>query len=317
MNCPSLPTAQKLIPCLLGLTTISGITLIADVPAEAATLKALSQGNVANVFTECINDGVGIIVGDGEDDFFDYPWQYAIDSPNDGVDNFDVGGNVYEIYTLALRETEDDIWVAINANLPLSGTDSDGAEDGNIGWGDLFFNFTDKDFTTASNEGNLFGVKFAPSNDSFVDQVGLYSNVTATSTTDINDGFAGIVAYNERVRQYGCQGPGCGPSLGDLPADTLYFDQNQSLNTIASGNFVTGLTYLNNQELQASGYDFGEGEHTIAFRFNKSGICDKGYCEEVPEEDKETAPEPSGLLGLVAVSLALFSKKKLLSRGKN
>ncbi|WP_446368979.1 PEP-CTERM sorting domain-containing protein [Coleofasciculus sp. G3-WIS-01] len=36
-------------------------------------------------------------------------------------------------------------------------------------------------------------------------------------------------------------------------------------------------------------------EHTIAFKFNKSGICDRGYCTSVPE--------PSAGMGLAALGL--------------
>jgi len=40
-----------------------------------------------------------------------------------------------------------------------------------------------------------------------------------------------------------------------------------------------------------------DGEHTIAFKFDKSGICDRGYCTSVPE--------PSAGLGLAALGLMI------------
>ncbi len=48
-------------------------------------------------------------------------WQYAIDSGTDGVAGDDVGGNAYEIYSMAVRETTASIYVAINSNTPYNG----------------------------------------------------------------------------------------------------------------------------------------------------------------------------------------------------
>lgn len=274
-------------------------------PANAATFTALNPGNVVDTFTECINDGIALMVGQTPAN--EHGWQYAVDSPNDGVNGLNIGGNVYEIYSLALRETKDSIWVAINANLPLTGTDAPSAEDGNIGWGDLFLNLTGKDFTTASNEGSLFAVRYAGTNDSSAPTIGFFGDVTATSTTNINSGFNSIQAYNQRVINYGCQGSDCGPSFGDLPADTSYFDQTQSLNAIASGQFITGITYLSTSDLSNAGYDLNRfsGQHTIAFKFDKSAICERGYCQET----SESVPEPSGVMGLIVVGLAVATRK--------
>ena len=303
-----LPTKPSLsLAKLLAFTTVFASCLAFSKSAQAATF-ALNEGTVANTFTECINDGIALKIQQNPVD--QHGWQYAVDSPNDGVNGSQIGGNIYEIYTLALRETKDSIWVAINANMPLTGADGTSANDGNIGWGDLFFNFTGKDFSTASNEGSLFGVRFAGTNDSFVPQIGLYNNVSAASTTGINSGFSSLQEYNQYVATYGCQGEGCGPSLGDLPADTSYFDQTKSLNTIASGQFLTSIMYLSEAELQEAGYNFNQsgGSQTIAFKFDKSSICKSGYCKSVPE--------PSGAIGLVAIGL-MVGANQLRKRYKN
>ncbi|MFP5274797.1 PEP-CTERM sorting domain-containing protein [Coleofasciculus sp.] len=57
--------------------------------------------------------------------------------------------------------------------------------------------------------------------------------------------------------------------------------------------------YLSESELLDAGYDLNrfDGEHTIAFKFAKSGICDRGYCTSVPE--------PSAGVGLVALGLIM------------
>lgn len=274
----------------LSLVTTFGLLFVTGQPAQTATLKALNEGTVVDTFTECLNDGIAMMVGQNPTD--EQGWQYTLDSFNDGVNGYQVGGNVYEIYGLALRETDDSIWVALNANMPLTGATAPSARDGNIGWGDLFFNFSGTDFTTASNEGNLFAVRFAQTNDSFAPTIGLYSNVTATSTTAINSGFSSIQIYNEWVSSHGSR-----PSLGDLLADTSYFDQTQSLNAIASGTYLTGITYLSLADLTEAGYNLNQfgGSETIAFKFDKSTLCNSGYCKCVPE--------PSGILGLAVVGL--------------
>ncbi len=171
----------------------------------------------------------------------------------------------------------------------------------------MLFNFSGLDFTTASNLGRLFGVRFAPTNDSFAPNIGLYGNVKATSVTNINSGFDSLLAYNEHVANYCPPGQNCGASLGDLPANTPYFNQNQSLNAIASGEFLTGITYVSYSELLASGYNpnWSSGAHTIAFKFDKSAICDRGECKAVPEPTSAI-----GILGLGVLAIASGWKRK-------
>lgn len=283
---------SKFTAKLLAVSSTLGLLLATIQPAKAATLKALNQNVVSNVFTECINDGAGSLISDDQSTW--QQWYYSYDSISDGVNGLQVGGNVYEIFGIALKETKDSIWAVINGNMPLTGEDGTSADDGNIGWGDLFFNFSGKDFTTASNDKDLFAVRFAGTNDSPVSSVGLYGEVSAMSTTGINSGFDSIIEYNKRVTDYGGF-----PSFGDLPANTAYFDQNRSLNAIGSGQYLTGITYLSLPELQEAGYDtshFG-GSQTIAFKFDKSAICQYGSCKSVPE--------PSSALALVAAGLGM------------
>jgi hypothetical protein len=275
--------------------------------AKAATFKAITPGTTISTFVECINDGIVLNAGQNPTD--SSGWQYAIDSFYDGVQGTQVGGNVYEIHRLGIRETADSIWVALNANMPLTGHNGTSAVDGNIGWGDLFLNFSGLDFTTASNLGRLFSVRFAPTNDSFAPTIGLYGNVTATSVTNINSGFSSLLAYNQQVSTYCPPGQICGPSLGDLPANTPYFDQTQSLNTTGSGTFLSSITYLSTSDLQAGGYNFNlsPGSQTIAFKFDKAGICATGVCEEV------SVPEPSIIAGLTVLGVLLSSRKRKLA----
>lgn len=284
---------------LIILSSLASLPIVFAEPVQAATFDVLKEDTVTNVFLECLNDGVAISTDPNSID--KHGWQYTKDSSFDGVDGFQVGGNAYEIYGLALKETEDSIFVTLNANMPLTGTEASGAIDGNIGWGDLFFNFSGNDFSTASNAQELFAVRFAGTNDSLAPQVGLYGNVSATSTTSINSGFSSITSYNQRVDLYGCTGIGCGPNFGDLPADTSYFDPTQSFNAIASGQYLAGISFLSNSELADAGYKLDKfaGQHTIAFKFDKSAICHAGHC-------KKEVPEPSNILGFAFLGLVLI-----------
>lgn len=275
---------QKLFP-LLGSTTLClGIAAITSSPAQAFKYTAFTENAIFNVFEECINDGV-VIIGE-EVKQHTGEWKYAADSVTDGV-----GGPGYEIHSLAVRETDDSIWVALDANMPITGLFADGADDDNIAWGDLFLNFSGQDFTTAAAAGDLFGIRFAGTNDSPVPQVGLYSQVNPISTTSINNGFSSIDAYNQRA---------INPDFGDLPANTDYFDRTQSLNAIGSGTYLSSIMYLTEAELAAAGYDANRyaGSQTIAFKFDKNAICESesGYCDKVPE--------PTSALALLAITAA-------------
>lgn len=269
----------------VAVTTV-GIISITGAGANAAVL---SNGTTINTFLECLNDGTALVVGknaaqDG--------WYYGVDASNDGT-----GGSAYEMYGMAVKETTDSIFVALNANMSLTGNYDSDAADKNIGWGDLFFNFSGQNFTTAMNGGNLYGVRFAGTNDSGAPNVGLYGGVTAKSVTGENHGWSSMNDYNNAV--------GANASLGDLAANTSYFDQTKSLNAIASGNFLTGLTYLTKDDLSAAGYNLTKfaGSETVAFKFDKSKL-----------PGAASVPEPSSLAGLGMMGLAFASSKMLKHR---
>lgn len=270
-----------------------GLVLSCIQSANAASLKALSTGAISNVFKECLNDGMASVYDEGRLD--EYGWLYTFDSPLDGISGQEIGGNGYEIYGSAIKETQDSIFVVLNSNMPITGINGTSADDGNIGWGDWFLNLSGTDFTTASNNGNLFAVRFAGTNDSLAPSIGFYGGVTATSVTGINAGFDSINAYNDRIATQ-CVGPNC-TNLGDLPSTTTYFDRNQSLNSIGSGTYLSEITYISLADLQTEGYNSSQfaGAQTIAFKFDKAGICASGNCQSVPE--------PSSLLGVAFVGL--------------
>jgi len=245
-------------------------------------------------------------------------WNYAIDSFNDGVTERQFGGGAFEFYGMAIKETSDTAFIAINSNLSLAGyADSDAAR-GNINYGDLFFNFSGQNFNTASANNSLFAVRFADGNDSGVATTGVYKDVTAKSVTQTNSGFSNLNQYNTLVASQGGT-----PSMGDLAATDPYFQQtgnNTILTSIATGTKVGDIEFLTAATLSALGLNFAQfnavGSQTIGFSFNKSSLLStdfiahfiaecandalaiKGKFTPLPSPGKvEPVPEPSTLVG--------------------
>ncbi|WP_293148160.1 MULTISPECIES: PEP-CTERM sorting domain-containing protein [unclassified Microcoleus] len=244
-------------------------------------------------------------------------WNYAIDSFNDGVTGNQIGGGEFEFYGIAVKETSDRAFIAINSNLSLAGYADTEAQRGNINYGDLFFNFSGQNFNTANANGSLFAVRFAAGNDSGVATTGVYSNVTAKSVTQINSGFTNLTQYNDRVRSAGGT-----PSTGDLAANDPYFQQTGNwtvLNSIDSGTKVGEISALTSATLSAMGLDFSQfnavGSQTIGFSFNKSAMPSGSYIANLFAEcandaiaikgnfetpSAEAVPEPGTVLGTLA-----------------
>ena len=242
-------------------------------------------------------------------------WNYAIDSFSDGVTGPQIGGGEFEFYGIAVKETSDTAFIAINSNLNLAGYADSAAQRGNINYGDLFFNFSGQNFNTANANANLFAVRFAPGNDSSVATTGVYSNVTAKNVTETNDGFSSLAQFNARV-----QSAGGTPSMGDLSATDPYFEQNGTiLNSIATGTKVGEINSLTPAALSLLGLNFAQfnaiGSQTIGFSFNKSAMPSGTYIANLFAEcandaiaikssfetaSSEAVPEPSTIFGTLA-----------------
>lgn len=253
-------------------------------------------------------------------------WNYAIDSFNDGVTGAQIGGGEFEFYGIAIKETVDTAFIAINSNLSLAGYADPFAQRGNINYGDLFFNFSGQDFNTANANGSLFGIRFAEGNDSGLPTTGVYSNVTAKNVTEINSGFTNLTQYNTRV-----QSAGGTPSMGDVSATDPYFEQNGTVfNSIATGTKVGEINSLTPAALSALGLNFGQfnakGSQTIGFSFNKSAMPSGNYVANLfaecandaiaikssfTKESSEPVPEPSTIFGTLAGLGILAAKRKL------
>lgn len=264
-------------------------------------------------------------------------WNYGIDAVGDGS-----GGAKYDIKGLAMKETADSIFVALTGGTPLAGNKDTGAVDNNIGFGDLFFNLSGKDFTTAMNDGDLFGIRFAETNDSQVSRTGVYQNVTAMSVTQDNDGYGSLKQYynNKKFDKINTQGTDL-PNKADV-YDYLYGstiaqkptkNNTPILNVIQSGRFLGDIDLLDGTQLSNAGLDFSHFEandsHTFGFRFDRALLPRNGgnFISHLFLEcgndgvalkgDLESVPEPSGLAGIAGIGLTFagMALRRRQSRG--
>lgn len=196
-------------------------------------------------------------------------WDYAIDSSLDGVASRErpsVGGTTYEIYGVAVKQTADKVYFAVNANLPLEGQSHPRATDGVINWGDLILNFNGSSLNAAN--GNLVGIRFSGNNEADVVGTGIFDDVLAKSVVSDNVPYRGrdtLGGYNQLVRERGGI-----PSNGDLVADDPYFDLNEQIrNVIQSGNRLGDITQLSTAEM--ADLNFGTpGSQTFGFAVDRS-----------------------------------------------
>lgn len=255
-------------------------------------------------------------------------WNYAIDSFNDGAEGNTIGASsTYEMYGMAVKEDtqSNSIFVAINANLPITGAKEGAAADGHIGWGDLIFNFSGKNLQDANASGNLFGIRFTENSNSGVSSVGVYDNVKLQSVTSQNSGFNNLTHHADHV-----QSRGGSASMGDLAYNDSYFDgqitgTHTVLNSIKTGNLLGGINLIS--DFTGLGLDFGNfsaiGKHTFGFSFDKSlmpvgefvahlfaecandGVALLGEfaVASVPPGDDVSVPEPATILGLFVFGL--------------
>lgn len=154
------------------------------------------------------------------------------------------------------------------------------------------------------NSGDLYGIRFASANASGVQQLGVYSGVQAKTVTDIKEGYT-VQTYGGLAggsNSYESQVKTGGGTVGYGDLTSAYFTNNGqnnsfNLNEIASGNYLTGISFLSQgaitQQLLSTGYDSSkfQGTQTIAFQFSKSAIS-------------QAVPESSTAAGLTIFGLA-------------
>lgn len=252
---------------------------------------------------------------------FSKGWSYGIDSLTDGS-----GGSGYEIKGIAIKQTSNQVYVALTGGTPLTGVTDSQAQGGAIGWGDLFFNFSGKDFKTANNEGSLLGIRFAGTNDSSAATTGVYTNAKAVSVATANRGYSSLKQYYDsgfdRVNTQG-------DDIATKGAAYDYFGKGEIKNVIGSGTKVGNINLLTGSELSIAGLDFGQfsaaGPETIGFSFDRSLLKTGSFLANIFLEcgndgvaiagsiPAQSVPEASPVLGLGAVAL-VFGVAQLRKR---
>lgn len=240
-------------------------------------------------------------------------WDYSIDSFTDGS-----GGSAYEIKGLATKETQEHIYISISGGSSLAGTDYRHAADGNVGWGDLLFNFTGDAINSAN--GSLFGVRFAESNDAGVSQVGVFKDVSAQAVALDNAGY-------KHLKQYYRYGWERQDTMGDLATKQEAYDYmgktEPLLNSIGDGTYIGDIDFLSNQEAMDEGVDFdhfdASGDNTHTFRFDRSLLPAGDFVATLLMEcandgiallssfdnrESKDVPEPSMVISLFAAAFA-------------
>lgn len=269
-------------------------------------------------------------------------WNYTIDPSNDSLG----GPEKFELHGMAVKDdwAANTIWVAITANLPRTGLDTGNpyeemtVSNGNIGWGDLFFDFSGSNsYQNANDSGSLFGIRFAPNNDSKVPETGVYSGVKATSVVTENAGWWNLDNHNSGLNRR----TGVEAGMGDLAWNDPYYgiyttptaferSENHIPNIIASGNKIGDITMVGDAELAAAGFALGvfpkSGKHTIGLKFDKSLLPVGSYVATLIQECNNDAlaaigatavPEPSSILatmlGFGAFGVWRKRKQKLVA----
>jgi hypothetical protein len=238
-------------------------------------------------------------------------WTYVNDSVRDGTDGSLSGGgggggvgrsSAFEFFGMAFKEVGNEVFIGINSNLDITGQSNSRAADKNIGYGDLFFNFTSGTLHEASAQQQLFGIRFAGTNDSGVSETGVYSNVTGMNVTSINNGWSKFNDYKNwvsntakdkltdgsgKVINTGAKGE---VGFGDLTVDEandylnkkngqLVSGNHKVLNSIQSGTKIGDISMLSELELETLAFatdnnpEYSKAK-TFGFKFDKNLLPD-------------------------------------------
>lgn len=242
-------------------------------------------------------------------------WTYQYDAVGDGS-----GGSQYDIRGMAMSVQGDRLFVALTGGTPLTGVQENGVTNGTIGWGDLFFNFSGKKFGEAAAAGQLFGVRFAATNDSAVG-LGVYSNVKTTSVATQNMGYSSLESYyNAGFDKANTQGT----AIATKQAAYDYYGKGSIQNSIASGVKLGDVAVLMGADLSKLGLNFGDkaGSNTFGFSLDRSLLPQGSFLANVLLEcgndgmafNASAVPEPTTMAGAAIGAAALAGMKRMKRR---
>lgn len=285
------------------MNTMLKVTVATVVGSVAALGMVATSGDRANA--QNINNG----------------WSYQYDAVGDGS-----GGSQYDIKGMAMSVQGNKLFVALTGGTPLTGVADAGSQGGAIGFGDLFFNFSGKNFGDAAAAGQLFGVRFAGTNDSKVG-LGVYSGVKTTSVALQNSGYSSLDQYytasggtfNKQNTQ--------GTAIATRDAANSYYGATNSIqNVIDSGNKVGDVSMLSAQNLSSMGLSFGGGatsDNIFGFSFDRGALPGGSFMANLFLEcgndgmafsgSSEAAPEPTTMAG-AALGIAAIGRLRARRR---
>lgn len=249
-------------------------------------------------------------------------WNYSI-----GLESNGSGGAAYALTGLAIKQDANNLYIAINGGTdPTKGTYNSGSTNNNINYGDMFFNFTGKDFATANAASSLFGIHFAP-NTSGATQMGLYSNVQAKSVALTHNGYGSVQKYfNNGYGSLQTEGT----DLNTQAKTIAYYGNNGTgpiYNVIDKGTKVADISPLTAAVLGTSlGLDFGKYDaksaYTFGFQVSKSALPTGDFMANLFYECGNSGianagsitpgapvPEPMTMLGLALGGIGLVAGK--------
>jgi hypothetical protein len=280
-------------------------------------------------------------------------WNYGMDSSYDGTgailgtNKHGVGPNsAYEAFGMAYTANDDTVTFAFNANFGILGRDHSRAADGNIGWGDLFLNLDPtKNFTDSRSAGSVIGIRFAGTNDSGLNETGLFTDFTTKKVASQNSGWTSYNKYNNYVNKKG-------GSVENIDGMTVSESQaylgDHGQNVMNTGTKIGDVSTLDSSALASMGLDFGSqggtGSETFGFSFARSLLPggDLNWIAHVmaectndtvgmsgnfeatpppggpggPGEPPVGTPEPSVMLGSAAALYGVWKGKRRAKKNK-
>ena len=260
-------------------------------------------------------------------------WNYGIDSFRDGS-----GGSKYDIKGMAIKETEESVFVALTGGTPLDGVKDNRATGGYIGWGDLFFNFSDDDFATALANGDVLGVNFAPHDGG--GERGVYQVDSLKGIGKLNRGYKSMKQYFGWAKKKASLGTEFSAHnkagktavykylYGSEAANSPNHKNTKLVNVIDEGSWLGGIDLLGIDDLKGEGLNFGLadggmfGTQTFGFKFSRDLLPSGEYLAHLflecgndsialageLDEAQET-PEPTSWLGAIAVGLTMAGSR--------
>jgi hypothetical protein len=255
-------------------------------------------------------------------------WNYAIDSFTDGIESNVIGPtSAFEFSGVAYRQVGERLEFAFNSNLNWDQAfPSPGARNSNIAYGDFFLNFSGSNLAGASATSSLYAVHFDADNDTRIagqpPTLGLYRNVQAEGLTLVNNGFATLNAYEQKIRELGGT-----PNYGDLPAGTDYLTPGAgALTHMKSGALVSPIAVQTS--FANTGLDFGHfgaaGAYTFGFSLDSRSLPVGSFIANIFAEcsndgvaiagrvvEPKEADEPTGILALVIGAIGLGLRRRV------